>query len=103
MNRQRRKAETDLGRDEFGFGCCWRCGRYTYVNGHERLRRTQGGDFTNPDCLLCVPCNQWAAQGDIPQAVWDGWSVMAHKDHPVDPELEPWQARNLAGEIVTFA
>lgn len=72
-NRQRAKAERELGRVG-GCGVCARCGQYGYVNGHERLGRSQGGDPTRPDCLLCVPCNTWCE--DNPRAAAEqGWKI----------------------------
>ena len=99
-NRARRVAETALGRDEDGMGSCWNCGRFTYVNGHERLGRSQGGDPTNPDCLLCVPCNRWCEDNPM-DAAFEGWKISGK--HARDPALEPWQAWNINNIIVTFA
>jgi ssDNA-binding Zn-finger/Zn-ribbon topoisomerase 1 len=73
QRRVRAAAERVLGR-EGTQGVCAKCGLYGYVNGHERLARSQGGDPTNPDCLLCPPCNGWAE--DHPrEAAEQGWKI----------------------------
>ena len=99
-NAKRRRAETDLGRDEDGNGCCWRCGQWGEVHGHERLAQAHGGDRTNPDAILCNPCNDDYCEGDPVDAAWTGWKISSK--HARDPRLEPWQAFNTRGEIVSF-
>lgn len=95
----RAAAESALGR-EGTTGTCARCGTYGYVNGHERTRRSQGGDPTRPDCLLCLCCNTWAASGDLARAAWQGWLITPK--YPRDPMLGPSQARTIDGRIHTF-
>jgi hypothetical protein len=96
---KRTKAEKALGRVN-GFGVCARCQRYTYVNGHERLSRSQGGDPTRPDCLLCVICNGWCE--DKPQlAAWSGWKI-SRKESCFD-FLTADQAMRTDGSFHTFA
>lgn len=98
QNRRRVIRETELGRHGLN-GVCARCGVYTYVNGHERRNRSQGGDPARPDCLLCVACNGWVA--DHPrQACFDGWSISPKWPH--DHALENGEARDLDGCIVVF-
>lgn len=95
----RAAAERALGRDENGRGTCARCGRYTDVNGHERIRRTHAGsDPSNPDCLLCQPCNGWAAHGARPCI--DGWALSDKHDRADD--LGPDEARCVDGRIHVF-
>ena|SRR5579875_215601 len=95
----RAAAERALGRSG-GCGQCCRCLTWGYVNGHERLARSQGGDPTRPDCLLCPVCNTWCE--DHPrEAAWDGWKIS--RKHPHDPELSDGQARDVHGQVVTFA
>lgn len=91
-------SEQELGRDE-GMGVCARCQQFTYVNGHELVRRSQGGDPTRPDCLLCPPCNSWAASNPV-AAAWTGWLITPK--HPHAPELENGQAYDLNGCVVDF-
>lgn len=99
MRPVRRAAETVLGREGLA-GVCARCGRYSYVNGHERLGGNGRRDMTNPDCLLCIPCNTWCE--DQPRsAAFSGWKA-THK-WPRDPNLQPNQARRLDGAVHTFA
>lgn len=92
----RRAAEAALGRVGTQ-GLCARCGRRGYVNGHERLARSQGGDPTRPDCLLCIGCNEWCTE-DPPRAAWDGWTVS--RKWPADPTLQPGEARTVQGRVV---
>lgn len=54
---------------------CAMCGRADVPTfGHEKLGRAQGGDFVNPDVLLCNPCNSWCE--DNPKAAAEqGWKI----------------------------
>lgn len=84
-----------------GASWCARCGR-TGVDlfGHERLARSQGGNWLEPDCLLCNDCNGWCE--DNPQvAAWTGWKISSK--WPQDPALEIGQAWDLRGVRVVFA
>lgn len=73
---------------------CWKCGRADVeLHGHEITGRAQGGDPTDPDCLLCNPCNSWAEHKNL-DAIWLGWKV-SRKPHPVMPCIasgacKPW-------------
>ena len=73
---------------------CWKCGRNDVrLSGHELIGRSQGGDPTKPDCLLCAGCNGWAEDNPI-DAVWLGWKI-SRKPHPVMPCIasgacKPW-------------
>ena len=96
----RAAAERALGRSPGDGGQCCRCLTWTYVNGHERLARSQGGDPTRPDCLLCRVCNSWCEDKPI-EAAWDGWKIS--RKHPHDPALTDGQARDVYGSVVTFA
>lgn len=64
---------------------CARCRRADVpLAGHERLARSQGGDPTNPDVLLCHECNTWCE--DNPKAAAEaGWKV----SRKYDPIGEP--------------
>lgn len=94
----RAAAEKALGRDHT-LGVCARCLGHTYVNGHERRARSQGGDQTRPDCLLCIACNRWCE--DAPRvACWTGWKVSPKWPH--DPQLEVGQAFDLFGHVINF-
>jgi hypothetical protein len=95
----RAAAERELGRVALE-GECARCGRFGYVNGHERVRRSQGGDPRRPDCLLCPVCNDWAANGSPMYAAWDGWTVTPKYDR--SPSLMRHQALRVDGRIHTF-
>ena len=91
-------AEANLGRAN-GVGECARCKRTTYVNGHERTGRAQGGNPAQPDCLLCTLCNGWAE--DWPrEAAFDGWKVS--RKHDRDPQLAADEARDAHGGIYRF-
>ncbi|HEX5347893.1 MAG TPA: hypothetical protein VFW64_12465 [Pseudonocardiaceae bacterium] len=81
-------------------GRCARCGRAGLpVFGHERIARAHGGSLLHPDCVLCNGCNGWCE--DRPQvAAWTGWKVSGKWPH--DPALEPWEARDLVGNIIDF-
>jgi hypothetical protein len=100
QNRQRVLTERDLGRVKGGMGECARCRQYGYVNGHERRKRSQGGDPARPDCLLCIPCNGWASE-NMRIACWTGWAVSPKYAH--DPALQNGQALDIDGAVVTFA
>lgn len=83
QDRERAKAVKELR--ERG-DCCARCGRPGGVgitDGHEKLARSQGGDPTRPDMLLCrAVCNTWAE--DHPAlAAWQGWKTS--RKHPTAP------------------
>lgn len=72
-NRERAKAVKALRR---AGDCCARCGRPGgpgVTDGHEKRARSQGGDITRPDMLLCREvCNTWCE--DNPElAAWQGW------------------------------
>lgn len=95
----RAAAERALGRSSQGMGTCARCGLWRPVNGHERVGRSQGGDPTRPDCLLCVPCNTWCE--DNPQsAAWDGWKVSRLNGR--HPYLNHLEARRVDGSTYHF-
>lgn len=96
---QRAAAERALGRGPDGMGICARCGQWTYVNGHERLGRSQGGDPAKPDCLVCVPCNQLFEDYPVWAALY-GWKIS--RKHPRNPDLQPNEAWDRMGELVTF-
>ena len=82
-------------------GRCARCSRNDLdVHGHERLRRAKGGDIVHPDCLLCNPCNEWAANNDR-IAAWTGWTITPKWPH--DPALAVGEAWALDGSRVVFA
>jgi hypothetical protein len=49
---------------------------------------------------LCDPCNG-AIEDDPVVSAWCGWKIS--NKHPHDPSLQPWEARDLNGNIVTFA
>lgn len=74
-NRPRAKAVAEMR--ERG-DCCARCGRPGGVgvtDGHEKLSRSQGGDPTRPDMLLCrAVCNTWAEDNPA-VAAWQGWKT----------------------------
>jgi hypothetical protein len=54
---------------------CAMCGRDDVItHGHERLARSQGGDITNPDCLLCNRCNTWC-EDNPREAARLGWKI----------------------------
>lgn len=78
---------------------CARCGTRGEVHGHEALPRSQGGDPTNPDCLLCNRCNVWCEDNPI-QAAWTGWKRSGK--HPQSPDLAVGQALRLDGEVWDF-
>lgn len=84
-----------------GVSWCARCGR-TGVDlfGHERLARSQGGDWLAPDCLLCNDCNTWCEDNPV-TAAWSGWKISSK--HPHDPALELGEAWDLRGVRVVFA
>lgn len=49
------------------------------TDGHELLRRSQGGDPTRPDKALCRPCHAWVTEHPMQAvtlglAVW-GWEA----------------------------
>lgn len=94
----RAAAEIALGWDN-GVGTCARCGLWGYVNGHERLSRAQGGDPTNPDCLLCPECNTYC-EDFPPAAAYNGWKVS--KKHPHSKYLADNEARCTDGSTHTF-
>jgi hypothetical protein len=71
-NRIRRKAEAALYE---AAPWCARCGKTgVELHGHERLGRAQGGDPTDPDCLLCNDCNRWCEDFPVAAAAC-GWKV----------------------------
>lgn len=96
---KRAKAEKALGREPGGMGVCARCGDYRYVNGHERISRSQGGDPTKPDCLLCTWCNTWCEDRPV-WAAFHGWKLS--DKHERDMEMGENEARRRDGSIHTF-
>jgi len=53
---------------------CARCGRSDApLDAHEFLRRSQGGDPSRPDVLICRTCHDWIGANPS-QAVADGWA-----------------------------
>lgn len=99
QNKTRRAAERALGMNAQHEGVCARCGRFTVVNGHERLARSQGGDPSKPDCLLCHRCNTWCEDDPI-MAAWWGWKLS--RKYPAAPSLAPDEAVTLARTIHRF-
>jgi hypothetical protein len=59
---------------------CARCGKTDVtLAGHEMLGRSQGGDLTKPDVLLCHDCNEWCEDHPI-EAAAAGWKIS--RKHP---------------------
>jgi hypothetical protein len=81
-------------------GRCARCGHKAELHGHERLGMAHGASYIAPDVALCDPCNG-AIEDDPVVSAWCGWKIS--NKHPHDPSLQPWEARDLNGNIVTFA
>lgn len=71
-NRQRRAAELALYEAAPWCAMCGKAG--VELHGHERLGRAQGGDPTQPDCLLCNPCNEWC-ESNPREAAESGWKI----------------------------
>lgn len=74
-NRERAKAVKELR--ELGDHCarCGRPGGVGVTDGHEKLARSQGGDITRPNMLLCrAVCNTWAEDNPA-LAAWQGWKT----------------------------
>lgn len=73
---------------------CWFDGETgVEVHGHELRSRSQGGDPSKPDALLCNRHNTWCEDNPI-DAVWLGWKI-SRKPHPVMPCIasgacRPW-------------
>lgn len=78
---------------------CARCNSPYRLHGHERRGRGQGGDATQPDCLLCTVCNEWCESEPI-LAAWTGWKLS--RKHPRNPSLASDQAIRTDGSIYTF-
>lgn len=59
---------------------CARCGKTNVaLAGHEMLGRSQGGDLTKPDVLLCNECNGWCEDHPV-EAAAAGWKIS--RKHP---------------------
>lgn len=83
--RVRQRSERDLfERTPF----CARCGKTNVpLSGHEKVNRGRGGDATQPDVLLCGPCQVWCE--DNPAAATEaGWKLpsasLRHRFTPDD-------------------
>ena len=78
---------------------CARCYSPYRLSGHERRGRAQGGDPTQPDCLLCSVCQTWCEDNPIEAAAL-GWKLS--RKHPRSHLLAPDQAIRTDGSIYTF-
>lgn len=84
INRRRAKLLREMRREQ---DWCTRCGRRgVHLDGHERLRRSQGGraDDRTEIVLVCRPCHDWIGANPA-QAVADWWAVFSwqrRKDRP---------------------
>jgi len=74
INKRRAELLREMRR---GQDWCTRCGvRGQHLDGHERLRRSQGGkpDDRTEIILICRPCHEWIG-ANVAHAVADGWAV----------------------------
>lgn len=73
VNQRRSKILTRMRAEQ---DWCTRCGTPGVpLDGHEKLRRSQGGDSADATqiILLCRPCHDWIGQNPA-QAVATGWA-----------------------------
>lgn len=55
---------------------CARCNMRWAVDGHELLRRSQGGSISDPDNVVCVcrECHGWFGSNPV-EAAAEGWVI----------------------------